>query len=80
MFYDFYDGYGYVPGPIGMVTMNEQLAIKHDAPKDIDIKLNEMDQFLSEEGPIETDLLTQECCNVRFRLPEQESDEEPMPY
>lgn len=77
---DKYDGYGYESGPIGMVTMNEQLAIKHDAPKDIDIKLNEMDQFLSEEGPVETDLLTQECCNVRFRLQEQESDEEPMPY
>lgn len=77
---DKYDGYGYESGPIGMVTLNEQLSIKHDTPKDIDIKLNEMDQFLSEEGPVETDLLTQECCNVRFRLPEQESDEEPMPY
>lgn len=77
---DKYDGYGYVSGPIGMVTLNEQLSIKHDAPKNIDIKLNEMDQFLSEEGPIETDLLTQECCNVRFRLQEQELDEEPMPY
>mgnify|MGYP006377336829 FL=1 len=77
---DKYNGYGYESGPIGMVTLNEQLSIKHDNPKDIDIKLNEMDQFLSEEGPVETDLLTQECCNVRFRLQEQELDEEPMPY
>ena len=77
---DKYDGYGYESGPIGMVTLNEQLSIKHDTPKDIDIKLNEMDQFLSEEGPIETDLLAQECCNVRFRLQEQELEEEPMPY
>ena len=77
---DKYDGYGYESGFIGMVTLNEQLSIKHDTPKNIDIKLNEMDQFLSEEGPVETDLLTQECCNVRFRLQEQELDEEPMPY
>ena len=77
---DKYDGYGYESGPIGMVTLNEQLSVKHDTPKDIDIKLNEMDQFLSEESPIETDLLTQECCNVRFRLQEQELGEEPMPY
>lgn len=80
MFDYFYDGYGYGQGPVGMVTLNDQLNIKHDAPKDIDIKLNELDQFLSEEGPIETDLLTRECCNIRFRLPEQELDEEPMPY
>ena len=41
-----YDGYGFIPGPAGMVTLNDQLAIEHDAPKDVDIKLNEIDQFV----------------------------------